>query len=151
MFSYIHLFIKFLLGDSRVLLTDPELIKYVVVTNAKNYRRSEFVRQVLPSIGNGLFSSNGKDHAFQRKLITPAFHFSNLVGMVEHFEDVAHNLVQVNLTFNILNLIDLSAIIQLYCFEQNSETRICRSGDKGGLAVKYITEFNPLILKVTSI
>ncbi|XP_027047079.1 cytochrome P450 4F5-like [Pocillopora damicornis] len=82
-------------GDSRVLLTDPELIKYVVVTNAKNYRRSEFVRQVLPSIGNGLFSSNGKDHAFQRKLITPAFHFSNLVGMVEHFEDVAHNLVQL--------------------------------------------------------
>ena len=49
--------------------------------------------------------------------------------MVEHFEDVAHNLVQVNLTFNILNLIDLSAIIQLYCFEQNSETRICRSGE----------------------
>lgn len=111
MFSYIHLFVKFLLGDSRVLLTDPELIKYVVVTNAKNYRRSEFVRQVLPSIGNGLFSSNGKDHAFQRKLITPAFHFSNLVGMVEHFEDVAHNLVQVNLTFNMLNLIGLSAII----------------------------------------
>ena len=116
MFSYIHLFVKFLLGDSRVLLTDPELIKYVVVTNAKNYRRSEFVRQVLPSIGNGLFSSNGKDHAFQRKLITPAFHFSNLVGMVEHFEDVAHNLVQVNLTqFNILNLTGLSAIIWPVC------------------------------------
>ena len=89
----------FLIGEtSRVFLSDPELIKYVCVTNAKNYRRSRFVRTVLPSIGNGVFSSNGKDHALQRKLILPAFHYNNLTGMVEHFKDVASNLVQVNYT-----------------------------------------------------
>ena len=77
-------------------LTDPDLVKYVAVTNSKNYVRSEFVRTFIPSIGNGVFSSNGKDHARQRKLVVPAFNYSNLTGMVDDFKDVSSNLVMVS-------------------------------------------------------
>lgn len=77
-------------------LTDPDLVKYVAVTNSKNYVRSEFVRTFIPSIGNGVFSSNGKDHARQRKMVVPAFNYSNLTGMVDDFKDVSSNLVMVS-------------------------------------------------------
>ena len=77
-------------------LTDPDLVKYVAVTNCKNYVRSEFVRTFIPSIGNGVFSSNGKDHARQRKMVVPAFNYSNLTGMVDDFKDVSSNLVMVS-------------------------------------------------------
>ena len=77
-------------------MSDPDLIKYVIVTNAKNYLRSPFVRSALPSVGNGLFSSNGRDHAIQRKMMNPAFHYSNLTGMVDDFQEVACNLVTVS-------------------------------------------------------
>lgn len=76
-------------------MTDPDLIKHVSVTNAMNYGRSPVVRTILPSIGNGLFSSNGKDHARQRKMINPAFNYNNLTGMVDDFKEVASNLVKV--------------------------------------------------------
>ena len=77
-------------------MTDPDLIKYVTVTNAKNYARSQQVRKVLPSVGNGLFSSNGREHALQRKMINPAFTYSNLTGFVDDFQELACNLVTVS-------------------------------------------------------
>ena len=76
-------------------LTDPELIKHVLVSNGGNYERTQLLKKHIPSIGNGLFSSRGKDHARQRKTINPAFHYSNLANMVEDFKDVANNLVKV--------------------------------------------------------
>jgi len=82
-------------GEKRVFLTDPDLVKYVAVTNSKNYARTEFVRKFIPSIGNGVFSSNGKDHARQRKMVIPAFNYSNLTGMVDDFKDVSSNLVML--------------------------------------------------------
>ena len=76
-------------------MADPDLIKHVAVTNSKNYLRTEFVQTFIPSIGNGLFSSNGKEHARQRKMINPAFNYNNLTGMVDDFKEVTSNLVKV--------------------------------------------------------
>lgn len=92
MFFYYDLFC---LGDKRVFLADPDLIKHVAVTNSKNYLRTKFVRTFIPSIGNGVFSSNGKEHARQRKMINPAFNYNNLTGMVDDFKEVTSNLVKV--------------------------------------------------------
>ena len=77
-------------------LSDPDLMKHVAVTNSKNYLRTQFVQTFIPSIGNGIFSSNGKDHAHQRKMINPAFNNSNLTGMVDDFKDVTSNLARVS-------------------------------------------------------
>lgn len=76
-------------------MSDPDLIKHVTVTKSKNYVRSSVLKNIIPSIGNGLFSSNGKEHARQRKMINPAFNYSNLTGMVGDFEDISSNLVKV--------------------------------------------------------
>jgi len=72
------------------------MIKHVSVSNSKNYDRAQFVRTFIPSTGYGLFSSTGKDHAHQRKMINPAFNYSNLTGMVDVFKDVTTNLVTVS-------------------------------------------------------
>lgn len=77
-------------------MSGPDLIKHVAVTNLKNYARTEFVRTFIPSIGNGVFSSNGKEHARQRKMINPAFNYNNLTGMVDDFKEVTSNLVKVS-------------------------------------------------------
>ena len=45
------------LGEPRVVLSDPDLIKHVAVTNSENYDRAPILQFLIPSIGNGLFSS----------------------------------------------------------------------------------------------
>lgn len=81
-------------GSYRVCLTDPELIRYVAVNGHKFYR-ADFVKQQIPSIGNGLFSSNGKVHARQKRMIGPAFTKKNLKGFSEIFKENVENLVKV--------------------------------------------------------
>lgn len=78
-----------------VYLTEIELVKQVLVTNCYKYWRPSLVRLVIPSLGNSLLTSNGKDHAWQRKMINPAFSYTNLKGMVPSMKSSADDLVQV--------------------------------------------------------
>jgi len=78
-----------------VYLTDIELVKQVLVTNCYKYLRPSLVRLLIPSLGNSLLTSNGKDHAWQRKMINPAFSYTNLKGMVLFMKTAADELVQV--------------------------------------------------------
>ena len=75
-------------------LTEPELIRYVAV-NGHKFHRGGFVKRQIPSIGNGLFSSNGKAHARQKRMIGPAFNTKNLKGFSEIFKENAENLAKV--------------------------------------------------------
>ena len=85
-------------------LTDLELIRYVAV-NGHKFHRPEFVKQQIPSIGNGLFSSNGKAHARQKRMIGPAFTTKNLKGFSKIFKENVENLVKVNFIIIHWNLI----------------------------------------------
>ena len=85
-------------GGCRVCLTDPELIKYVAVNGHKFYRE-DYVKRQIPSIGNGLFSSNGKAHARQKRMIGPAFATKNLKRFSEIFKENVENLVKVILLY----------------------------------------------------
>ena len=85
-------------GAYRVCLTDPELIRYVAA-NGHKFHRPDFVKQQIPSIGNGLFSSNGKAHARQKRMIGPAFTTKNLKGFSEIFKENVENLVKVILLY----------------------------------------------------
>lgn len=97
----IYIYIPFFLGNTRIFLSDPDMIKHVAVTNSKNYDRAQYVKTFIPSTGDGLFSAIGKDHAHQRKMVNPAFNYNNLMGMVDDFKDVTNNLVKVNIKYNI--------------------------------------------------
>ena len=77
-----------------VCLTDPELIRYVAV-NGHKFHRPDFVKRQIPSIGNGLFASNGKVHARHKRMIGPAFTTKNLKRFSGIFKENVENLVKV--------------------------------------------------------
>ena len=83
-----------------MLLVDPELIKYVAA-NSHKFHRPVFVKQNIPSIGNGLFGSNGKAHGRQKRMIGPAFSSKYLKGFLGIFKENVDNLVQVNKSIQI--------------------------------------------------
>ncbi len=57
------------------LVSDPELIREVLVTQAANFPKDDRDVELLDrAIGHGLVSANGADHKRQRRLTQPAFH-----------------------------------------------------------------------------
>jgi len=93
--KYGGIFVMWLRPDRPlVYLTDIELVKQVLVTNCYKYLRPSLVRLLIPSLGNSLLTSNGKDHAWLRKMINPAFSYTNLKGMVPFMKTATGDLVQ---------------------------------------------------------
>ena len=78
-----------------VYLTDLDLVKQVLVSNCYKYYRPEAVKLMIPPLGNSLLTSNGKEHAWQRKMLNPAFSYAYLKGMVPFMKTAADDLVQV--------------------------------------------------------
>ncbi|OZJ03915.1 hypothetical protein BZG36_03273 [Bifiguratus adelaidae] len=80
----------------RVLLTDPDLIREVLVTNAYDYIKPPNVIKFLGKIvGEGLLIAEGSAHKHQRKHIQPSFNPSVLRSFVPSF--FLHSAELVNL------------------------------------------------------
>jgi len=63
------------------LLNDPELIKRVLQENNKNYKRNDFLINILKIVSDeNLFTSNGDFWLRQRRLMQPAFHRQHIAG-----------------------------------------------------------------------
>ena len=60
------------------LVNDPEIVKHVLVDNAKNYQKSKSYEGLRLVLGNGLVTSEGDFWRRQRKLAQPAFHKEKL-------------------------------------------------------------------------
>jgi len=66
-------------GDDSVLFVNhPGVIRHMLKTNAENYPRGKSVDDLAELLGNGLFNSPENIWQKQRKLLTPAFHNSQL-------------------------------------------------------------------------
>jgi cytochrome P450 len=83
-----------------VLITNPELVRYILQTNQKQYVKGSQYKLLKLVLGNGLVTSEGDLWRRQRKLIQPAFHkqyiytlFNDMLActnkMVEEFEKKA--------------------------------------------------------------
>lgn len=74
------------------LVNDPEVVKHVLVDNAKNYTKSKSYDGLRLVMGNGLVTSEGEFWRRQRKLAQPAFHKDRLASfagtMVEATEEM---------------------------------------------------------------
>jgi cytochrome P450 len=69
------------LGRSHFLVNDPVGVHWVMVGNARNYRKSPANTQTLkPLLGNGLFVSEGDLWTRQRRTMNPATHTQRLEG-----------------------------------------------------------------------
>ena len=82
-------------GGCLLYVADPELIKFVACNSHKFYR-PDFVARNIPSISAGLFASNGKAHARQKRMIGPAFTSKYLKGFLGIFKENVDNLVKVS-------------------------------------------------------
>ncbi|MDQ7916992.1 cytochrome P450 [Mesonia sp. MT50] len=76
------------LGNSVVFSRDPNLAKYILQTNQKNYEKSPIQSEDMAKyIGHGLLTATGKQWQKQRKLIQPAFHKNNLKKLLNAVQE----------------------------------------------------------------
>jgi cytochrome P450 len=75
-------------GERCFLANDPQLIKDVLVTNQRNFRKSRGLERAKRLLGEGLLTSEGATHLRQRRLLQPAFHRDRIANygevMVDH-------------------------------------------------------------------
>ena len=65
------------------LINKPEYIEHVLLTNQRNYRKSDFLRRILgPLLGDGLLISEGEFWRRQRRIAAPAFHARRVAEFV---------------------------------------------------------------------
>lgn len=62
------------------MVADPDVVRHVLVDNAKNYVKSRNYLGLKIVLGEGLLTSEGDEWRRQRKLAQPAFHRSRLAG-----------------------------------------------------------------------
>ncbi|WP_409300271.1 cytochrome P450 [Peribacillus sp. SCS-155] len=72
---------KFRMGPFRnfYLVSDPEMIKQVLVTKQKSFVKSDDFKALKPILGEGLLTSDKDLHMRQRRLIQPAFKKSHII------------------------------------------------------------------------
>ncbi|TXN82090.1 cytochrome P450 [Methylobacterium sp. WL8] len=62
-------------------VSDPALIRYLLVENVGNYRKDDLQRRVLaPGLGNGLLSAEGDAWKLQRRTLAPIFSARTVQG-----------------------------------------------------------------------
>ncbi|MDR7038244.1 cytochrome P450 [Methylobacterium sp. BE186] len=62
-------------------VSDPDLIRYLFVENARNYRKDDLQRRVLaPGLGNGLLTAEGDEWRLQRRMLAPIFNARTVDG-----------------------------------------------------------------------
>lgn len=63
-----------LAGKDVYLISAPELIHEVLVTRAREFKKSRALQLAKDLLGEGLLTSEGEHHLKQRRMIAPAFH-----------------------------------------------------------------------------
>lgn len=72
-----------LAGEHIYVLSDPDLIWQVFVTDAKCTAKGRGLQLTRPLLGNGLLTSEGADHMRNRRLVQPAFHRQRIAGYAQ--------------------------------------------------------------------
>ncbi|HRI89369.1 MAG TPA: cytochrome P450 [Candidatus Hydrogenedentes bacterium] len=70
-------------GQQIVLITRPDHVKEILVTNHKNFHKSTALRVAKYILGEGLLTSEDALHRRQRRMMQPAFHSQRIHGYAE--------------------------------------------------------------------
>jgi cytochrome P450 len=71
------------------LLNSPELIRQVLVIDAKKFDKGVQFDKLRPILGNGLVTAAGQEHLRRRRLVQPAFHRSRIAQYAETMRQAA--------------------------------------------------------------
>lgn len=69
-----------LAGERMVMINHPDLIRDVLVTNNRQFRKGRGLERAKVLLGEGLLTSEGEFHLRQRRLAQPAFHRQRVAG-----------------------------------------------------------------------
>jgi len=77
-----------------VVVSDPKMIKYFLVTNSRNFERRPPTRRFNTLFGDGIFNSRGKLWKRQRRLARPFFHSleRHIPTIVRYTDQLLNNL-----------------------------------------------------------
>jgi cytochrome P450 len=67
-------------GEHVVLVSDPRLVRDILVTHQRNFTKGRGLQRAKRLLGEGLLTSEGPVHVRQRRLIQPAFHRDRIAG-----------------------------------------------------------------------
>jgi len=70
-------------------LNSPDLIRRVLVVEAKKYSKGVQFDKLRPTLGNGLVTAAGEEHLRHRRLVQPAFHRSRIDGYATIMRDLS--------------------------------------------------------------
>ncbi|KAK3732566.1 hypothetical protein RRG08_009736 [Elysia crispata] len=81
-------------GECRVLLADPDLVRHVLITNSRNYKRgsSSLLQSLVPGF---VILLDGEEHHAVRKLINPAFNPKYMSDFIPIFEETARKVIRL--------------------------------------------------------
>lgn len=84
--------VHFRLGPQDIyIVSNPDWIKDILVTNQANFTKSRFLQRAKVLLGEGLLTSEGDFHRRQRRLVQPAFHRDRLVGYASAMVETTAN------------------------------------------------------------
>src|SRR6266536_2086403 len=70
-------------------VNDPDLIRRILVSDAKKYRKGVQFDKLRPTLGNGLVTATGEEHLKHRRLVQPAFHRTRIAGYATIMRELA--------------------------------------------------------------
>jgi cytochrome P450 len=79
-------------GEHLVLLNGPQLVKDVLVTHQRNFRKGRGLDRARRLLGDGLLTSEGETHLRQRRLIQPAFHKERIASYASAMTEYAERV-----------------------------------------------------------
>jgi pentalenene oxygenase len=71
------------------LVNSPDLIRRMLVADAKKYRKGVQFEKLRPTLGNGLVTAEGEEHLKHRRLVQPAFHHTRIAGYATVMRELA--------------------------------------------------------------
>ncbi|KAF7382503.1 hypothetical protein HZH68_015422 [Vespula germanica] len=117
---------KLWLGNQAlVYIYKPEYVQ-ILLKNSTNINKSFFYNNFKPWLGNGLITSRGSKWFHDRKLITPAFHFSaldNFITVMVKKAEILINRIEKELDKNLgKNAININPLISDFTLDVICET-----------------------------
>lgn len=82
------------LGGARIWITEPSLIRGVLLDERENFRKLNAIRLLAPLLGKGILTSEGAEWKWQRQACAPIFRYRELLGHVPQFVRAAQALLR---------------------------------------------------------
>ena len=121
------------LGSQRiVLLTHPDDIRDLLVTNQKLFRKGQALQRAKVLIGEGLLTAEGEHHLRQRRLVQPAFHRARISAYAGAMTNAA---MQQQSTWRDGDTIDANRAMMLVTLDIVAATLFGASVGSGGSAI----------------